>query len=246
MTHADIHTAYETVRNEIEADDFNTLDKCSEHNLASEYVALKLSSTTGTFTQFTGNDNNAYEQVNYSVSKTKDKSAYELVNNSFCITNDNCTNKIAKNSLCIKEESNAYEQISNSVGKTRDDNAYEQSNSSFCTTKDNNVYEQANNSLCTTKDNSAYGLTDDSLRIADNDNTHSTKTTQVYNHLTNSEGQYDTLQNLPDSNTSVISDWNNVYHGFDDGSYSSIYGPLNKLTNDTDKKLEDNIQNKLG
>ena len=40
----------------------------------------------------------------------------------------------------------------------------------------------------------------------------SVETTRIYNHLKQSDGQSDIFQNLPKSNTSIISEWNNVYH----------------------------------
>ncbi len=71
---------------------------------------------------------------------------------------------------------------------------------------DNSAYEQVNISLCKTNDNSAYERTN-SL-FTDNDNKHDAEVTHAYNCLANSEGQYhnDALQNVPISDSSIISD----------------------------------------
>ena len=109
---------------------------------------------------------------------------------------------------------------------------------------DNNAYEQASISLCSTNENSAFEYTNNSLCTTNKEIKHGTEATHAHNYLTNSEGQYDTIQNLPISDSSIISDWNNVYHNIDDGCYSSIYGSSNILTNDTKKKLKDKSRNK--
>ena len=109
---------------------------------------------------------------------------------------------------------------------------------------DNNAYEQANISLCSTNVNSAYEHANNSLSATDKEIKHDTEVTHAYNYLTNFEGQDDTLQNLPISDSSIICDWDNVYQNIDDGCYSSIYDLPNILSNDTKKKLEDNSINK--
>ena len=120
--------------------------------------------------------------------------------------------------------------------------AFEQSYSSLCTTNDNSAYEQANNSLCTTNDNSVYQQANNSL-CTNNDNKHNTETTHAYNHLENSEGQYDTLQNVPDNDSSIITEWNNIYHNIDDGCYCSIDESPSTVNNEIEKKLKDNSLN---
>ncbi len=109
----------------------------------------------------------------------------------------------------------------------------------------NRADEQATNSLYTTNDNSAYEQASNSLYTTNNDNKHNTETSHAYNHLTRSERQYDTLQNIPDSDSSIITDWNNVYHNIDDGCYSSIDGSPSILNNEAEKKLKDNSSNWL-
>ena len=100
---------------------------------------------------------------------------------------------------------------------------------------DNSAYEQANSSLCTIKSDS------------DHDYEHSTETTHVYKYLANSGGQYDTLQDLSTGNIPAINsnDWDNVYYGIEDGSYSSIDGAYGNPSCNADKcnnkNNEDNI-----
>ena len=245
----------------------HTLKKFNKHKSVSNCVAFEMESTISALTHYTdiennacvqnnntceqpdislctANGNNTCEQPDISLCITNDNNAYEQANNSLCTTNNNNAYEQPKNSLCTKNNINAYEKTNKTSCTTNENNAYEQPNKSSSSKNDNCAYEHASKSLSTRNDFSAYEQANNFSCATNCDSKHYKETSHIYNHLTSAEGQYDTLQNLPNCNTSSTSDWNNVYHNIDDGCYSSIDGPPNSLTNNIEKKLEDNSSNR--
>ena len=230
------NSAYEQISNSLHTkNDYGTYEQASNslhtknENSAYEQANSSLSTT---------NEKCACEQTKNSLSTKKENSAYEQINNSFSTTNENSTYEQINNSLCTKNDYGTYEQANSSLRTTNENSTYEHINNSLqiskslLTKNDHGAYEQSNNSLCTKNDSSIYEKTNKTL-LATDGNQNSAEAIHAVSHLTNPEGQHDTMQNLPDSDSFIMNEWINVYHGIDDGAYSTIYGPYNTPINES-------------